>query len=55
MDEALGALYDEPAETEGTPGERRYGALGLVGASVARWLGDIRQLLPDQRGPGDAA
>ncbi len=46
MDAALGALYDEPAETEGTPGERRYGALGSSAPRVARWLGDIRSYFP---------
>ena len=55
MDAALGALYDEAGETEGTPSERRYGALGSSAPQVARWLGDIRQLLPHERGPSNAA
>ncbi|HZA72409.1 MAG TPA: VWA domain-containing protein [Propionibacteriaceae bacterium] len=46
MDAALGALYDEAGETEGTPGERRYGALGSSAPRVARWLGDIRRYFP---------
>ena len=46
MDAALGALYDEAGETEGTPGERRYGTLGSSAPRVARWLGDIRRYFP---------
>src|SRR5687768_9241353 len=46
MDAALGALYDEAGEPEGSPASRRYGALGSSAPRVARWLGDIRSYFP---------
>lgn len=41
IDRALGALYDPPP-----PGIGRRGGLGASAPSVARWLGEIRELFP---------
>ncbi|MCK6544490.1 VWA domain-containing protein [Myxococcota bacterium] len=44
-DRALAALYDAEKRPEGGRGRRR-GGLGASAPTVARWLGDVRELFP---------
>jgi hypothetical protein len=54
IDAALGALYDSDGSGDGDgsgggrPGAKRGAGLGGSAPSVARWLGDIRELFPVQ-------
>ena len=55
--EALGRALRRPTRRSpaGVGADRVRAGLGASAPRVARWLGDIRTLLPDQRRAGDAA
>ena len=44
MDEALGAIYDNTVEEEGSSGNKLSAGLGSSSPRITKWLGDIRSL-----------